>query len=131
MKQLKNIVAIALVTATTLISNVAKASDGGKSVPVELKYVGTVKNQPLIQLDFAGTKGENEFSISITDQHGIVLYSDNVRGEKFSKQFLLDTDDLGDAVLNFEITAKRTGKTVNYKVSRTSTVIEQMDVAKL
>ena len=131
MKQLKNIVAIVLVTASTFFSNAAKATDGGKSVPVELKYVGTVKNQPLIQLDFAGSKDENEFSISITDQHGIVLYSDNVKGEKFSKQFLLDTDDLGDAVLNFEITGKRSGKTVNYKVSRTATVVQQMDVAKL
>ena len=131
MKQYKNIVAIALVTAASFFFTTAKASDGIKLVPVELRYVGTLQNQPLIQLDFTGTKAENEFSISITDQNGIVLYSDNVKGEKFSKQFLLDTDDLGDAILSFEITGVKSGKTVTYKVSRKTTTVQEMDVAKL
>lgn len=131
MKQYRNIVAIALVTAASFFFTTAKASDGIKAVPVELRYVGTLQNQPLIQLDFTGTKAENEFSISITDQNGIVLYSDNVKGEKFSKQFLLDTDDLGDAVLSFSITGLKSEKTVTYKVSRKTTTVQEMDVAKL
>ena len=131
MKQYKNIVAIALVTAASFFFTTAKASDGIKIVPVELRYVGTLQNQPLIQLDFVGTKAENEFSITIADQNGIVLYSDNVKGEKFSKQFLLDTDDLGDAVLSFSITGLKSGKTVTYKVSRKTTTVQEMDVAKL
>lgn len=131
MKQYKNIVTILLVTAAAFFFTTAKASDGIKIVPVELRYVGTLQNQPLIQLDFTGTKAENEFAISISDQNGIVLYSDNVKGEKFSKQFLLDTDDLGDAVLSFEITGVKSGKTVTYKVSRKATTVQQMDIAKL
>ena len=132
MKQYKNIVAIAMVTvASFFYTPAAKANDGGKIVPVELRYVGTLQNQPLIQLDFSGGKAENEFSISIADQNGVVLYSDNVRGEKFSKQFLLDTDDLGNAVLSFTITGLKSGKTVTYKVSRKTTAVQEMDVAKL
>jgi hypothetical protein len=131
MKQYKNMFTIALVTAASFFTSAVKAGDEPKTVPVELRYVGTIQNQPLIQLDFTGTKAENEFAISITDQNGIVLYSDNVKGEKFSRQFLLDTEDLGDAVLNFAITGLKSGKTVTYKVSRKTTTIQEMDVAKL
>ncbi|HNA00382.1 MAG TPA: hypothetical protein PLN49_05945, partial [Ferruginibacter sp.] len=62
---------------------------------------------------------------------GVVLYSNNVRGENFSKQFLLNTDDLGDAVLTFQITSRRTGRSVSYKISRQQSTTEQMNVVKL
>lgn len=101
------------------------------SIPVELRYAGSYNNQPLLQLNFNGTKDENLFSISVTDQAGLVLYSNTVRGENFSKQFLLNTDDLGDAILTFEITSKKTGRSVSYKVSRQNKTIEQMEVVKL
>ncbi|HQR02287.1 MAG TPA: hypothetical protein PLA61_15650, partial [Ferruginibacter sp.] len=92
---------------------------------------GRVNNQPLIQLTFAGSKEENQFGITVTDQSGVVLYSNNVRGENFSKQFLLNTDDLGDAVLTFQITSRRTGRSVSYKISRQQSTTEQMNVVKL
>ena len=132
MKNLKNTLTVALVAAFTFFfTPVAKATDDSVGVPVELKYVGNIKNQPLMQLNFAGTKAENEFSILITDQNGFVLYSNDLRGEKFSQQFLLDTEDLGDAVLNFQITGRKSGKTVNYKVTSRSKTVHEMDVAKL
>lgn len=130
----RNNIFIAITLLSVMLFTQAAASDtatGPGTLPVELKYAGNYKNQPLIQLNFSGTKEENAFSITITDQSGVVLYAANVRGEHFSKQFLLNTDDLGDAVLNFEITGKRSGKTVTYQVSRQKKVSEQMDVVKL
>jgi hypothetical protein len=83
-------------------------------------------------LNFSGTKEENEFSICITDESGFIFYSANTKGEKFSKQFLLDTDDLGGATLNFQITGRRSGKTVVYRVSRQAKEVSyQMDIVKL
>lgn len=132
MKRYNTFIAITLITVM-LFSNVAAADTayGISSVPVELKYAGVYKNQPLIQLNFSGSKEENEFNIAVTDQSGVVLYSANVKGETFSKQFLLNTDDLGDAVLTFTISGKKSGKTVSYQVSRQKKVTEQMDVVKL
>lgn len=102
------------------------------SLPVELKYAGNYNNQPLIQLNFSGTKEESVFNISVSDQAGLILYAADVKGENdFSKQFLLNTDDLGDAVLTFVITGKKSGKTVSYQVSRKKKITEQMDVVKL
>lgn len=132
MKLNKSLIVIAVITLLS-IARVAAADTTGSngSLPVELKYAGSYKDQPLIQLNFSGSKDENVFYISITDQSGLLLYSTVVKGEKFSKQFLLNTDDLGDAVLNFEITGKKSGKTAVYQVSRQRKLTEQMDVVKL
>ncbi len=126
----------ALTFASLLLFTTATAadtaySDPSNALPVELKYAGHVNNQPLLQLNFNGSKEENLFGITVTDQSGVVLYSNNLRGEHFSKQFLLNTDDLGDAVLTFEITSRKTGKSVSYKVSRQKSTTEQMNVVKL
>jgi hypothetical protein len=133
MKQIKNIIAIAIfsvigftpvIAADTTLSN--------PTFPVELKYAGTFKNQPLIQLNFAGSTEDKIFNIVITDETGVVLYNADVKGDVFSKQFLLNTDDLGDAVLKFEISGRKSGKSVSYRVNRQKQeVTEQMDVVKL
>jgi hypothetical protein len=132
MKHTKSIIVIALFTLLSFAQANANDTTGGTAaVPVELKYAGTFKNQPVLQLDFSGTKEENQFSISIADQNGVVLYSADAKGESFSKQFILNTDDLEDAVLNFSISSKKTGKTVVFRVSRQTLISEQMDVVKL
>ena len=132
MKQNKIIIAIAFFTVMLFAqANAADTTEGTTSLPVELKFAGMVKNQPLIQLKFSGTEEETEFNITITDQYGVELYNNTVNGKNFVKQFLLNTNDLGDAVLQFEITGKKSGKKALYKVSRQQQVTELMDVVKL
>ncbi len=132
MKQIKTIIAITIfsVLAFTKVS-AADTTSENPVVPVELKYAGTFKNQPLIQLNFTGSKDENVFNINITDEAGVVLYNAEVKGEVFSKQFLLNTDDLGDTVLKFEITGKKSGKSVAYRVNKQTQFTQQMDIVKL
>ncbi len=130
MKQIKTIIAIAIFSVISFTQvNATDTTTLNSTLPVELKYAGTFKNQPLIQLNFSGSKDENVFNIIITDESGVVFYNADLKGETFSKQFLLNTDDLGDAVLKFEITGKKSGKTVSYRVNRQ--VTEQLDVVKL
>ena len=132
MKQIKIIIATVLFSVLGFIQ--VNASDTileTPALPVELKFAGTFKNQPLVQLNFTGSTEDNAYSIAVTDESGIVLYNADVKGGVFSKQFLLNTDDLGDAVLNFEITGRKSGKKVVYKVSRQTNVSEQMDIVKL
>jgi hypothetical protein len=133
MKQIKNIITIAIFSVigfTPVIA--ADTASSNPTFPVELKYAGTFKNQPLIQLNFVGSTEDKVFNIVITDESGVVLYNADVKGDVFSKQFLLNTDDLGDAVLKFEIIGRKSGKTVSYRVNRQKQeVTEQMDVVKL
>ncbi len=133
MKQIKNIIAIAIFSVIGFTPVIAADTTLSNPIlPVELKYAGTFKNQPLIQLNFAGSSEDKIFNITITDETGVVLYNADVKGDVFSKQFLLNTDDLGDVVLKFEISGKKSGKTVAYRVNRQrQQITEQMDVVKL
>jgi hypothetical protein len=132
MKHTKRISLIALFTLLSFSYAAAfSINDSITPLPVELKYAGHYNSQPLLQLNVTGSSLENEFSISITDETGFVLYSVVVKGEKISKQFLLNKEDLGDAVLNFEISSRKTGKSVVYKVTPQARLDEQANVVKL
>jgi hypothetical protein len=126
------IIALAFILLTTFSQAIANTTDDSiTSLPVELKIVGTLDEGPILQLNFSGSKDENEFSISISDEAGILLYSDKVKGEIFSKKFLLNRAELGDTELRFIITGTKSRKTAVYKVSSQHKIIEQMDVVKL
>ncbi len=132
MKHNKMIIALAFFLLTVITQAIAHTTDDSiTSLPVELKLVGTLDEGPLLQLNFSGSKDENEFSISISDEAGILLYSGKVKGEIFSRKFLLNAEELGDAVLRFVITGTKSRKTAVYQVSSQRRVIEQMDVVKL
>ena len=132
MKQIKRIIAIAFFSLLSIAqASAVNNNDSVKNLPVKLKYAGMYQEKPLLQLDFSGSKEENEFTISITDEKGYTFYSANVKGENFSKQFLLDMDNLDDATLRFEISSRKSGKTVAYEVSRQTNVSEQMNLVKL
>jgi hypothetical protein len=132
MKQIQTIIVIAifsLVSTTGVFAG--KTPDSISALPVELNYMGVVKNQPLFQLNFSGSEEENEFNITITDENGYVFYNENVSGQKFSKQFLLNTDDLSITKIHFAITGKKSGKTVSYNINRQTKIIEDFNVTKL
>ena len=74
MKQIKIIIAIAIFSALNFMQvNAADTTDNSTALPVELKFAGTFKNQPLIQLNFTGSTEDNAFRIVITDNAGIEL----------------------------------------------------------
>ena len=132
MKHVKTTIAIAICTLMLFAqANASDTNSNFKDLPVELKYVGSVNDQPLLQLNFLGSKDENEFQVSITDGKGYTFYSAVIKGERVSKQFLLDTYNLEGATLKFEISSRKTGKTVVYQVSRHTKISEQMDLVKL
>ena len=124
------LIAIALVASFTVaFASPALANDEKKVIPVEMKFIGNIKNQPLFHMTFTGAE-ENEFSITIRDEFGNVLYRDNVKGGNFTKKFLLNTDELGDAELKFEVTGKNFEKPVVFEVNRQSRFIEDVVISK-
>lgn len=131
MKQIKTISAIAIFSLLSFANAFAgKTPDSVSNLPVELNYMGVVKNQSLFQLNFSGSEEENEFNITITDENGYVFYNQNVKGEKFAKQFLFNAEDLSSSKIHFEITGKKTGKTVTYNINKKTKVIEEINITK-
>ena len=126
------LIAIAFFTVfTTGTASIAMASNSNYVIPVELKFVGTIKSQPLFELSFAGNPDHDEFTIVIRDESGTSLYRENIKGENFSKKFLLNTDEIGDEILHFEVISKKSKKRVVYEVSRNSHFVEEMVVSEL
>ena len=109
----------------------ATDSSHNRVMPVELKLVGNINNQPIFQLTYAGNTEQDEFTIVIRDEDGNSLYRENIKGESFTKKFLLNKDEVGDGPLRFEITSKKFSKTVVYEVNRNTRQVEDLVISKL
>jgi len=133
MKTINNIrvFAIALVAIfTTAIASPALANDEKKAIPVELKFAGNMKNQPLFHLVFTGTE-ETEFTIVIRDEYGNALYRDNVKGTSFTKKFLLNVEELDTNKLKFEISSKSYDKSVVFEINNQSRFVEDIAINRI
>ncbi len=128
----KSLIAIALFTVFTVaLAPVAMANSSNTIVPMELKFLGNVNNKPLFQLNVVGNAEENEFTIAIIDEFGNRLYKETIKGENFSKRFLIDTETLGDTELRFEITSNKSSKPVVFETNRESRLVEEVVVNKV
>jgi hypothetical protein len=125
------ILAIALgATFATAFSSPALATEEKKAIPVELKFVGNIESQPVFLLSFNNAE-ESGYTIVVRDEFNNVLYRDNVKGGNITKKFLLNTEELGDAAITFEIIGKKTEKTVVYEVNKKSRLVEDLVINKM
>jgi hypothetical protein len=103
--------------------------------PIEFKFIGKIKNQPVFQLNLNNSEAE-DFFIKVKDENHDLLYSEKVKAKvaNFSRKYELDIEegDLnapGFAVI-VEVTSAKTHVTQVYKISSESTVTENIIVAK-
>lgn len=121
--------AIALAaTFTIALTAPAWANEEKKAIPVELKFIGIVENQPVFQLTLSSAQ-ENEFTIVVRDKFNTVLYRDHIKGNT-TRKFMLNKDELGEAAIRFEITDRKTDETVVYEVNNKSRFVEDIVVSK-
>lgn len=127
---ISGIFTIALVSFLTIaLGNTALANDDKKAIPVELTFIGNIQNQPVFQLTFTNAE-ESDYTIVVRDEFNTVLYRDYVKAGNVTKKFLLNTDELGNTAISFEITGKKTDKTVVYEVNKQSRLVEDVVINK-
>ncbi len=97
---------------------------------MELRFIRWIKDQPLFQFCFADNAENDEFTIIIRDDYSNVIYRENIKAENFTKSFLLNTDEVGDDKLQFEIISKKSNKSVVYEINRHSFFEKEMVVSK-
>ena len=119
----KRIVVIAFFTVFSAGVMPLKAGESD-AVPVELKFIRWVKDQPIFQFDFSGNGQNDEFAIMIRDEFNNILYKENITAELFTKSFLLNTNEIADHILYFEIRSKKSNQSKVYAVNR-YTFVEQ------
>lgn len=125
-------IALALAIAFTLTSNPGKALPTGEN-PVEIKYLGTIENHPVFLIDLNNTQGM-EYTVTLKDPTGKVLFTEKTKEAGFSKKFTLDIDasefrSPGFA-LTVEITPAWSKKKETFTISTTTQVIEDVIIAK-
>lgn len=115
----------------TIFSVAAKANGPVHPLPVfpaELKYAGMLKDNPVFELNVNGTETD-DYLISISDVNGNRIYSERIRSDKFTKRFLLNTDELGDEKLFFSIYSKKNNKSAVYEISSNTRYINETTVS--
>lgn len=133
MKTTKNIskvltfIFFAFLTLTISQTGFAGISD---STPVELKFVGNMKNQPVFQLDLHN-KLAGEYNIQIKDANNEVIYSETLKGTEISRKYQFLTDEVDARTLQFEITDKKDNTSVIYSVNRQTRTVQDLVINKL
>lgn len=123
------VIAIAFLTVfTTGVSLAAHAGGEKPVVPVEMKFAGLVNQHPVFEMKFSGNAEQNQFTISIRDEYGNVLYRENIKGETFSKKFMLNTDEIEDNTLIFEVFCNKTKKQVSFEVNRHERFVQDIAI---
>ena len=93
--------------------------------PVELKYLGSVDNQPVFLLNLNNNDAD-EFVITLKDKSGNVLYSEEVKGKEISRKYRLNTDEAASEI-TFEVNRKKDKTKIVYAVTRSTHVVEDVD----
>ena len=104
--------------------------------PIEFKFIGKIKNDPVFQLDLNNNEAE-EYFIKIKDENDNVLYSAKVKAKdaNYSRKYRLDIDEenlnADRFAIRVEVTSSKTRITQVYKISSHTTVSDNIIVAKL
>lgn len=122
------LILIAFVTIFSVAGiSAAKAAEKNPRLPVELKYIGKIGYKPLLELNINSNTDASQYRITVKDEYDNSLYSENVKAEVFSKKFLLNVDEINGPV-TFEVSERKTGKTVMFEVKQKSQYVEQMEI---
>lgn len=122
------LILIAFITIFSVAGiSAAKAAEKNPVLPVELKYVGKIGYKPLLELNINGNDNDRQYRITVKDEYDNSLYSENVKAEAFSKKFLLNVDEISGPV-TFEVSERKTGKTVVFEVKQKSHYVDQMEI---
>jgi hypothetical protein len=110
---------------------VAGATEDPKASGVELKFLGNFRSKPVFELQFNSPAVAGDYLINIRDQFGNSLYREVMKSKILSKKFMLNTDEIEDDFLRFEVTNRKDNSTVVYEINRNSHVVEDVLISKL
>lgn len=104
--------------------------------PIEFKFIGKFRNNPVFQLNL-NNDGSEVYFITIKDASNTVIYSEKVKATdvNFTRKYRLDIDDADLSDYGFgvkvEVSSAKTHKTQVYRISTQKTVKEDIIVAQL
>jgi hypothetical protein len=125
------LIAIAFFTVFTGTAASSAPANTSYDVPVEFKFIGSINNQTIFQLNISGNDLPNDYTLIIRDENGNNIYRENIKAGNFSKKFLFNKEELGDDTLQFEVFCRNTGKSVVYEINRQYNTTDQLVIREL
>ncbi len=116
---------------TVLIVATGFTATAGEVVTgAELISVGKLNNQPVFQLNLHN-KVNGKYAVVVKDQFGEVLYQEILTGVNISRNFQLDTDELGGVDVRFEIVdMKGSSSSTVFNVKNNMRIVTETEIVK-
>lgn len=121
------IIAVAFLTVFSFAASATDSVRVNPVVPAELKYAGMLKENPVFELSVDGGEPD-DYVISIADVNGVRLYSERIKAGKFTKRFLLNSEELGEEKLYFTVYSKKSNQSAVYEISSNTRYISETTV---
>ncbi len=125
------ILTLSLALALAFSANSAPVIPIAPNQQAELKYAGSIGNNPVYQLDLTNNVVKGTILISISDRNGVNLYRENVTTANFSRKFLINRDDLGNEPVRVEISFSGDKKVILYEINTTTRTQTDNTVTRL
>ncbi|MBC7826498.1 MAG: hypothetical protein H7122_02040 [Chitinophagaceae bacterium] len=123
-------IAIVVVAVFTMSFSQTTGNPGKNENPAELKYIGSIGNQPQFQLSLNNTESD-EFVVTIRNKAGEVLYKERIKGANISRKYQLNTEDANSTGVTFEVVSKKDKSRVAYTINETSRLVQDVSVTTL
>jgi hypothetical protein len=132
---IKTVSIILLGAFTLLLSNIALATgvtpiEKIRNAVAEMEYAGKINDQPVFRLVIKSSDVE-EYSVTIKEDDGEILFRERLKGSQISRTYKLDTEDM-DRIdgTTFEVTNRTTNVTTTYKISSMKSYTENIVITK-
>lgn len=128
---IKSIIATGLFTVfTAALTPAASASDSSRVTPgVELKFLSDSKDQNVFQMTLVSAE-EEEFTISIRDEAGNLLFRDKIKGTNITRKFKLENIDENGS-FQVEVKAGKSNKSEVYVINKNIRFVQETVITKL
>lgn len=127
-KTFLTIAAFILATAGTMHAKANSRSNNEETeTAVAVKYLGTVNDQPVLEIKFDNVSGE-AITVTLRDGDGLFLYAETFSGKQYAKKFLFDRVDLSENNIKIELklNTKNTREAQIFEISQTSTQVDNV-----
>lgn len=124
------LVAVLVMNAGTAKANNEKTKSVEDRIPVEVKYVGSLNQQPVLEISLDNANAE-DLSVTLKDMDGNVLYSGNFNDRKISKKFQFDNQGSDNIQIKLTVSSKKKSYTEVFQVNRSRQVVENVVISKL
>lgn len=96
----------------------------------EIKYLGTIQDKLVFQIDLQSAS-EKPLYVSIKDENGVILFSEKIKDNKFSRKFAFDKEEFDGQKLSFVIHDSEETTSQAFQVARNMRVVEDVVITRL